>query len=75
MAFSKLIIGKSQVFSARSYVYLHSYMQRLDPPPCHVFAYNRANTCTSVLTFPNYELEKGQYAFYPIELSRFGKNK
>ena len=27
MPFSKLIIGKSQVFSARSYVYLHSYTQ------------------------------------------------
>ena len=26
------------------------------------------------LTFPN-EFEKGQYAFYPIKLSRFGKKK
>ena len=46
-------------------------------PPCHVFAYNGANTRTSVLkknlTFPNYELGKGQYAFYHMKLSRFSK--
>ena len=38
LPFSKLIIGKSQVFSARSYVYLHGYTQIRDsggtmPPP------------------------------------------
>ena len=45
----------------------------------HVFVYNSANTHTSVLkklTFPNEEFGKGQYAFYPIKLSRFAeKNK
>ena len=48
-------------------------------PPCHVFAYNGANTRTSVLkknlTFPNYELGKGQYAFYHMKLSRFSEEK
>ena len=42
----------------------------------HVFVYNRANTHTSVLkklTFPNEEFGKGQYAFYPIKLSRFAE--
>ena len=46
--------------------------------PCHVFTYNRANTRTSMLknlTFPNYEFGKGQCAFYPMKLSRFGKKK
>ena len=46
------------------------------PPPCHVFAYNRANTPTSVLknlTLPNYEFGKGQYAFFPMKFSRFGE--
>ena len=35
---------------------------------CHVFAYNRANACTSVLkdlTFPKYEFGKWQYPFTP----------
>ena len=44
-------------------------------PPCHVFAYNQANTRTSVLKnliFPNYEFGKGQYA---IKISRFSKKK
>ena len=47
-------------------------------PPCHLYAYNRANTQTSALkkvTFPNYEYGKGHYAFYPIILSRFGEKK
>ena len=46
--------------------------------PCHVFTYNRANTRTSMLknlTFPNYEFGKGQCAFYPLKLSRFGEKK
>ena len=30
LLFSKLIVGKSQVFSARLYVYLHSYAQIRD---------------------------------------------
>ena len=43
-----------------------------------VFAFNRANTRTSVLknlTFPNYEFGKGPYAFYPMKLSRFRVKK
>ena len=45
-------------------------------PTWHVFAYNRANTRTSVLknlTLPNYEFGKGQYAFFPMKFSRFGE--
>ena len=45
-------------------------------PPCHIFAYISANTRTSALkklTFPNYKFGKGQYAFYPIKLSRFAE--
>ena len=39
-------------------------------PSCHLFAYNRANTPTSVLEkldFSNYEFGKGPYTFYPIK--------
>ena len=45
---------------------------------CHVFAYISANTHTCALknlTFPNYKFGKGQYAFYPIKLSRFAGEK
>ena len=41
-----------------------------------LFVYNCANTHTSVLknlTFPNYKFGKGNYAFYPIKLSRFAE--
>ena len=48
-------------------------------PPCHVFAYICANTCTSVLknlTFLNYKFGKRQDAFYPDKLFRLKeKNK
>ena len=46
---------------------LHLTLLGLGGLPCHVFAYNRANTRTSVLNkldFPKYELGKRQYAFY-----------
>ena len=45
-------------------------------PPCHVFVYNWLYTHTSVLknlTFPLHEFGKGQYAFYPMKLSRFAE--
>ena len=45
-------------------------------PSCHVFAYNGANTRMTVLInliSPNYEFGKGQYAFYPMKLSRFAE--
>ena len=47
--------------------------------PCHVIAYNCANTRMSVLKklFPlgNYEFGKEYYAFYPMKLSRFAEEK
>ena len=47
--------------------------------PCHVFAYNCANTRMSALKklFPlgNYEFGKEYYAFYPMKLSRFAEKK
>ena len=45
-------------------------------PPCHVFAYIWANTRTSALknlTFLSYEYGKGQYTFYPVDLSRLSE--
>ena len=44
-------------------------------PPCRLFAYNRANTRTSVLKKLDFEFGKGHYAFYPMKLSRLGKKK
>ena len=45
-------------------------------PPCHAFAYNCANTCTSALKkFDCYKFGIGQYAFYPVKLSRFAEKK
>ena len=48
-------------------------------PPYQVFGYICANACMSALknfTSPNYKFGKGQYAFYPVKLSRFAeKNK
>ena len=64
--------------SSRSWLTLLTLAGGTLCPPRHIFAYNWANTHTSVLkkTFPNYEFRKGQYAFYPIKLSRFAeKNK
>ena len=49
------------------------------PPPCHVFACNRANTRTSVLKkldFSQLWVWKRPYAFYPIKLFHLrGRNK
>ena len=43
--FYKLIIGKSQVFSARSYVYFHGYRQIRDKggTMCPPLGFNRVN--------------------------------
>ena len=44
-------------------------------PPCQVFACSHANTRRSVLKKLEIEFGKGQYAFYPIKLSRFSEKK
>ena len=47
------------------------------PPPCRVFAYICANTCTSVLKKLDFlsivSLERGSTLFTPMKLSRFSK--
>ena len=65
-----------------SFIGLHHFSCMSFNPtyPCHVFAFNQANTCTSVLKKLDFsqwvdEFGKGPYAFYPMQSSRFAKKK
>ena len=42
------------------------------PPPRHVFANTRIRGLKN-LTFPNHKFGRGQYAVYPVKLSRFAE--